>query len=301
VRYLVVGLGNIGRKRQALLGDRCVATADPYNSDAQYASPLDCPPRSYEAAILATPNQTKVDLLEWLLDHGKHVLVEKPLLFADRAQAERLGRLAAMRKVTWYTSYNHRYETLIQRLADPLVAERIGALYHARLVYGNGTVANVAGTWRDQGLGVLEDLTSHLLDLAGHLLGARGQTFQPWTLQHHEAASFDHCILGSADGRLVLESSYLSWRNTFSIDIFGSRGSMHLSGLEKWGPSELVVRERVYPSGVPREWVETAPGGADPTWQRDLEHFERHCAAVAPPSIDNDWWITETLLSAVGA
>ena len=31
MRYLVVGLGNIGGKRRAVLGDRCIATVDPFN------------------------------------------------------------------------------------------------------------------------------------------------------------------------------------------------------------------------------------------------------------------------------
>jgi predicted dehydrogenase len=159
----------------------------------------------------------------------------------------------------------------------------------------------VVGTWRDQGLGVLEDLGSHLLDLAGELLGCRGQPFRAWSLERHEAASFDHCLLGSADGRIVLEASYLAWKNTFSIDLFGSRGSLHVNGLQKWGPSELILRERVFPSGVPRETRESAEGGVDPTWQRDLEHFEQLCAGGSGTSLDNDVWISQTLLQAAGA
>ncbi len=34
MRYLLVGYGNIGAKRKALLGDRCVATVDPFNAAA---------------------------------------------------------------------------------------------------------------------------------------------------------------------------------------------------------------------------------------------------------------------------
>ena len=45
MRYLVVGLGNIGEKRRAVLGDRCVATVDPFNPAADYRRPEDCPAR----------------------------------------------------------------------------------------------------------------------------------------------------------------------------------------------------------------------------------------------------------------
>jgi predicted dehydrogenase len=180
-----------------------------------------------------------------------------------------------------------------------LRAGSIGDFYYARLFYGNGTVAEVRGTWRDQGFGVLEDLGSHVLDLAADLFQCGGQPFQAWSLEHHEAATFDHGMLASADGRIVLEVSYLSWKNTFSMDIFGSRGSLHVQGLQKWGPCTLILRQRVLPSGVPIEVREDAPGGIDPTWERDLEHFEMLCTAPERgTSVDNDLWITRSLMEA---
>jgi predicted dehydrogenase len=299
VRYLLVGLGNIGQKRQALLGPRCVATVDPYNPAADFPSPELAPQDGYEAVVLAVPNQDKLALLEYYLSRGKHVLLEKPLLLPDRDTAERLERTARAHGAIWYTSYNHRFEPLVARLKALLATERIGPLYHGRLLYGNGTVGNIVGTWREQGLGVLEDLGSHLLDLAGYLLGYQGRDFVAWTLEHHESASLDHAILGSADGRLMLEMSYLAWKNTFAIELFGQRGSLHLLGLPKWGPSELILRERVFPSGVPRETRETAEG-PDVTWQGDFEHFET-LPTHGRTSMENDWWISRTLQAVAGA
>lgn len=301
MNYLLVGLGNIGRKRMALLRERCIASVDPFNAEADYRRPEDCPD-TYQAVILATPNQSKLQLLEWFLQRGKHVLVEKPLLFPDSQVAQRLEQLALSHRAIWYTSYNHRFETLVARAREYLRSDRIGTVHYARLFYGNGTVANVAGTWRDQGLGVLEDLGSHLLDLSAELLGWQGREFRAWSLEHHEAQSFDHCILASADARIVLEMSYLSWKNTFTVDVCGSRGSLHLNGLQKWGPSQLMLRERVLPSGIPTEFREEAPGAVDPTWQRDLDHFEALCTASAPrTSLETDAWISRTLLQVAGA
>jgi scyllo-inositol 2-dehydrogenase (NADP+) len=299
VRYVVVGLGNIGQRRRALLGARCVATLDPYAPGADYRDPEACPADDYDAVVLAVPNQAKLELLAYFLERGKHVLVEKPLLFPDDATAEALGALAAERGAIWYTSYNHRFEPLIGALKAHLDDDAIGPLYHGRLFYGNGTVGNIVGTWRDAGLGVLEDLGSHLLDLAGYLLGARGTSFVPVALGCHEAAASDHAVLASADGRLLLEMSFLAWKNTFEIDLYGERGSLHLRGLPKWGPSELVRRERVYPSGVPRETRETALG-PDRTWERDLEHFEAQVAA-GHATLENDSWISSTLRAAAAS
>ena len=115
MRYLVVGHGNIGQRRARLLGERCVATVDPHVPGATHRAIDDVPTQSYDAAILATPNGAKLPYLRHLLALGKSVLVEKPLLFASWDEAEALQR-RTVPGTTWYTSYNHRYEPLVERL-----------------------------------------------------------------------------------------------------------------------------------------------------------------------------------------
>jgi predicted dehydrogenase len=300
LKYAVVGLGNIGRKRRELLGIRCTATVDPYAADADYAVLEDCPPAIYDAVILAVPNQAKPVLIEQAISQGKHVLVEKWLPLADRASAGRLEALARARGVRCYTSYNHRFEPLVMQLRDMLAGGAIGAPYYGRLFYGNGTVSHVAGSWRDAGLGVVEDLGSHLLDLSTYLFNERAG-FTPCLLDAHEAVAYDHCALVSSGSgpRLVLEASYLSWKNTFTIDVLGRDGSLHVRGLRKWGESELVLRERVRPSGLPPEW-RWVQSGPDTTWQQDLSYFETLCQSGPGTSVEQDWWIADTLRKLMG-
>jgi predicted dehydrogenase len=297
VRYLLVGLGNLGQKRLAVLRERCIGTVDPFNSAASFASPDACPTDLYDCAVLSVPTDAKLPLLRYFLSRGKHALVDKPLLLRCPDEAHELEHMARIGHAIWCTSYNHRFEPLIVSLKRQLESGALGRLYHARFFYGNGTVRNLVGTWREQGLGVLEDLGPHLLDLAGHLLGYRGARFSAWSLQRNELATLDHVVLGSGDGRLVLEASYVCWKNAFTIDLYGESASAHLSGLTKWGPSELIVRRRVLPSGVPEETVERHPGGEDPTWERDLEHFESVCA-TGHTSSENDAWISAVLAAA---
>ena len=323
MRYLVVGLGNIGQRRKALLGERCVATADPFNRAADYISAKDVPVKAYDAAILAIPDYDKIDLATYLLEKGKHVLVEKPLPLPDEAATRRLERLARSRKRALYTAYNHRFEPLLVAFKEQLQAGAIGEVYHGRLFYGNGTVKHVAGTWRDQGLGVIQDLGCHLLDLlafAGVALtpwpplpvrgrgggeqpapplhrngeGAGGRGFPEILLRSFQAIETkapDHAVIGSADGRFTLEMMYHSWRNSFVFELYGSKGSIHCFGLRKWGGSELIVRTRVLPSGRPDETRQTDEG-PDVTWEREIDHFERLCAA-GTTDLKTDQWISE--------
>ena len=298
MRYLLVGLGNIGSKRKAVLGERCVATVDPFNPAADHRAPEDCPDGAYDAAVVATPNDVKLDLIRYFLDRGKHVLIEKPLMLSREA-ADDLLRRSARHGAVWYTSYNFRFEPNVVALRHHLRAGAIGRVYRARMFYGNGTAGNIAGTWRDSRFGVLEDMASHLIDLAGFLFERFGTEFQVWDRRGYEVKGIDHCLLATADRSIVIECSFLSWRNCWRIEVTGERGALEMDGLTKWGESRLVLLRRRFPSGPPEESCEIAHG-PDPTWAADLAHF-KEAAASGVTSCDNDLWISRTIMAAATA
>lgn len=287
-----MGYGNVGRRRARLLGARCVGTVDPVAGDAAYRSVDEVPAGRYDAVALATPNAVKLDYLRRFLAAGKPALVEKPVLFASRAQAEDLHRTARDRAI-WYTAYNHRFEPLVARLKRLLDEGAVGKLDRVRMLYGNGTVRDWIGSWRESGSGVLEDLGCHLLDLCGFLLGHEQERYRLWELRSVESATWDYALFASSDRRVVCEVGNVFWKNCFQIEVFGSAGSLHLDGLGKWGASTLIHRTRVLPSGPPSEARETAPPG-DPTWEADLAEFERRVVA-GESSLDNDWRISAAL------
>lgn len=293
LRYVIIGLGNIGQKRLTALGSACISTVDPFNPSADHQQLGAVPTCAYDAAILCVPNDVKPSLMRSLLAQGKSVMVEKPLVFADDDEALQLGRLAEAHDAIWYTAYNHRFEPLIAIAKGWLDDGRIGQVYTARLFYGNGTVSNVVGSFRDRGLGVIEDLGSHLLDLSAWLFGAAEPAFTAVSVQRQEASAPDHAILRSRDGQITLEMSFLSWKNTFTIDVLGSGGSLHLNGLRKWGSSELILRQRVFPSGVPIE-TRLESSGPDETWADEILHFEKR-ARERHSSFENDRWISQVL------
>jgi len=298
MRYLLVGLGNIGGKRRAILGERCVATVDPFNPGADFRQPEECPDASYDAAILAVPNDVKIRLMEYFLSRGKHTLVEKPLIL-DEETARHLTRVARAPRAIWYTSYNFRFEPNVIALKRYLEARIIGRLYRVRMFYGNGTAGNIAGTWRDSPLGVLEDMASHLIDLTGFVFGRFGSEFRVWERRGHELKGLDHCLLATADRSVTIECSFLAWKNRWRIEALGEEGALEMNGLTKWGKSELVILRRRRPSGVPGERREVAHG-PDPTWASDIRHFEE-MAAAGVTSCENDLWLSRTILSAATA
>lgn len=273
MKYLIVGFGNIGKKRAAVLGKKFTGTVDPDpKQNADYTDIHDIPLEIFDVAVLTIPQQLKFPLTEYLLSQGKHVLVEKPLIITP-AQGKHLASLARKNGVIWYTSYNHRFEPNIVKIKKLLEKNTIGKLYHARFVYSFGNIKERIGTWRETEFGVLEEIIPHQLDFVMNFFGYKGDDFKTLVARKVESKIFDHWMISTTDNKVIIECSAVTWKNVFSIDIYGSLGSLHMNGLRKWSGSELIIRKRVFPTGVPYE-KKSFNEGPDITWKSDFKYFE---------------------------
>lgn len=287
MRILIVGFGVQGKKRHQVAGNLVVGIVDPVAVQAQFKTIEEVPLESYDAACVCVPDTAKWPVLHHLLSNGKHVLVEKPL-WLEPAQILELQRLSCKHQAACYTAYNHRFEPHLMTLKRLLDEGVWGKIYLVRYFYGNGTARDVRNSvWRDRGLGVIADLGSHLLDLSNFLFGQTEASPELWSFNRFENQAPDHASFGIAGSPThEMCATFLSWRNTFSLDVFGELGSAHIQGLCKWGPSLLTLRGRVLPSGRPTESVE-ALEMPDPTWQMEHTHFLGLCAQGGN-NLDND-------------
>jgi predicted dehydrogenase len=296
MKVIVVGLGIQGRKRQQIAGQDVVGTVDPVVPDAQYRTLSDVPLHLYDGALLCIPDEPKIELVTYLLRHGKHVLVEKPLISKDQTDIENLLVLIKTSGVTCYTAYNHRFEPHFIRIKEAVETGTLGKIYRARFFYGNGTARDVRNSpWRDRGAGVLPDLCSHLLDTQLFIFGGWPEDLKIWSAQCFENMAFDHIICGGTHPMHVeLEMSLLSWRNHFIAEVYGERGSAHIDSLCKWGPSTFTLRKRILPSGRPTEQSITLVQ-PDPTWQEEYKYFKKICTEGRGTNIENDLRINSML------
>jgi scyllo-inositol 2-dehydrogenase (NADP+) len=297
MRVIVVGLGVQGHKRRAFAGDDYIASVDPFNPDADYKKIEDVPLSAYDAAMLCVPDEPKVELIRYLLRHGKHVLVEKPLWAPSNSELQELENLAREKNVFCYTAYNHRFEPHFVKMRDLIHSGELGNIYHCRLFYGNGTARLVRDSaWRDQGAGVLPDLGSHLLDVVNFWFGSLRNDFDIISSQNFENASPDHVVFGTKSKipQIEMEMTLLSWRNHFTCDIWGEKGSAHITSLCKWGPSSFIHRTRVLPSGHPRESIVTLTQ-PDPTWALEYAYFRDCCEKGIETDLSKDRWLNQTL------
>lgn len=297
MKTIVVGLGVQGYKRRKFAGQDYVASVDPVNKEAEYRAVEDIPLSSYDTALVCIPDEPKIEVLTYLLKHGKHVLVEKPLWASDDRQIGSLEQLARAKGVVCYTAYNHRFEPHYVRMRDLIASGKLGAIYRCRMFYGNGTARLVRdSTWRDQGAGVLPDLGSHLLDTAKFWFGNLSEDFQIVSANCFENRAPDHVVMASKTTRpkLEFEMTLLSWRNHFTCDILAEKGTAHIRSLCKWGPTIFTHRTRVLPSGRPPE--ESVPlVQDDPTWALEYAHFKALCERGVATDLSTDLWLNSLL------
>jgi predicted dehydrogenase len=295
MKALVVGLGIQGKKRLRIAGDEAAGAVDPVHPEANWKRLEDVPLAAYDAALVCTPDEPKIELLTYLLSRGKHVLVEKPLFARDEAALRRLGAAAKASGAVVYTAYNHRFEPHFVRMKEAIASGALGEIYRLRMFYGNGTARDVRNSvWRDEGAGVWPDLGSHLIDTTLFWLGRLPEGFRVIEANRFENRAFDHFVCGAAGKPSVeLEMTLLSWRNHFTADVFAEKGSAHISSLCKWGPSTFTLRGRVLPSGRPSEDSVTLTQ-PDPTWAVEYDHF-KSLIAKGGGGVENDLAINRVI------
>jgi scyllo-inositol 2-dehydrogenase (NADP+) len=297
MRVVVAGLGVQGYKRRAVAGPDFVASVDPVNAEADYRRLEDVPTDRYDAVLACIPDEPKISFLNYCVENKKHVLVEKPLWAKSAEEIVNLQERARKAGVACYTAYNHRFEPHYVRMRDLIAGNELGKIYSCRMFYGNGTARLVRDSaWRDQGAGVIPDLGSHLLDTCRFWFGDAVKDFKLVTANRFENRAPDHAII-AAEGqrpRIELEMTLCMWRNHFTCDVLAEKGTAHIEGLCKWGPTTFRRRRRVLPSGMPPESAVTLVQ-EDPTWAAEYQHFKSLCERGAQTDLSNDLMIQRTL------
>lgn len=297
MRVVVVGLGVQGKKRKLFAGNDYVASIDPCNDEADHKDIKDIPLKNFDAALCCVPDQPKYEIIKFLLENKKHVLVEKPLWVDDSKKINELKILASKHGVVCYTAYNHRFEPNFVEAKKIIESGRLGRLYSCRMFYGNGTARLVKESpWRDIGAGVLPDLSSHLLDTIDFWFSQRDCNFEINSVSCFENLAPDHVVLANNKTvpKIFLEMTLLQWRNHFTCDILAELGSLHLRSLCKWGPATLTERKRLFPSGRPEERSVTIVQD-DPTWLLEYQHFKKLCERAVVSDFEKDIWMDQII------
>ena len=250
----------------------------------------------FDNVYACVPDDKKLKIIKYSLNIKKNVLVEKPLI-GKNSQIREIEKLARKKKVFVYTAYNHRFKPSLIKVKDFILKKTIGRIYSVKLFYGNGTSMLVKKSkWRDKNKGIITDLGSHLLDICLFLFNSPLKNIKLIQSNRFENKSPDHALLTLKIKNIIvnMEMSYTSWKNSFYLDVVGSKGSLHINSLCKWSKSKLIVRKRKFPSGKPKEKIINYKKG-DPTWRLENKYFINKVKSKSKTSLKKDILINTSL------
>ena len=297
MKILIVGLGVQGQKRKKLLNQRLVfATVDTKNKSADFKNIKDVPLNEYDSVFVCTPDSEKLKILNYCIKYKKNALIEKPLVASSEKKIKKLETRANKENLVFYSAYNHRFEPHFLNIKKIIKSKVLGKIYYCYLFYGNGTARLVRNQkWRDKGLGIIQDLGPHLMDTIKFWFD-KNFKFTTVFKNKFENKSPDHAILFSKRNKFFvkLEMSMCMWKNTLRCDIIGSKGSVHLDSLCKWGPSTLRILKRKFPSGYPKE-KKIVIKKKDPTWEMEHKYFFSLLKLKKRNNLSKDIWINKNL------
>ena len=238
------------RPRLAVLcdqpGERAAEMADQFGfaraTDDWRAAILD---PGVDAVSITTPNKLHAQMVIAAARAGKHVWCEKPLavtLEDARAMAEAVQEAG----VAAVVGYNYTQNPAFQHAVDLVAEGVIGRPIHFRGFVDEDYQADPATpwTWRclraEAGLGVLGDLTCHLISMARRLMGPVSVVSADMQTVHHTRplaegtgrAAVENEDIASALLRFesgaqgVISSSRVAWgrKNRLSFELHGDKG-----------------------------------------------------------------------------
>jgi len=302
----IIGCGNVGRKRAAtVVGARLVVCADTNIENAlklaEWINEQDGEASStswddavsdpeISVVIVSTTHDALSPIACAALQEGKHVLVEKPAgcCIADIDAIELARREGQSVRV----GFNHRYHPAIRKAASMVQADTLGEIMMVRGRYGHGGRLGYEKEWRGdpaRGGGELLDQGVHLIDLSGLFLGrpfvdvaGRAETLF-WDQRVDDNAFI---ILRSSSGQIAhLHVSSTEWKNTFSFEIYGTAGKLHVEGLGGSYGIERLTYYAMAPEMGPPETTIWDFHQADASWQLEMDEFVRDIAYKQTPNV----------------
>ncbi len=117
-----------------------------------------------QAVAIATPIRTHFQLAKAVLEHDKHVFVEKPLT-ARASEARELMHLAAQRERVVMVGHTYLYNPAVEALRQIVQSGALGRIY-----YADGIRANL-GLFQED-INVIWDLAPHDLSILNYVLDA---------------------------------------------------------------------------------------------------------------------------------
>ena len=288
----IIGCGLIGQKRaKTLKGCHLVAVVDKVKERAEqlaktttncvaYTDWLDAIQRpDVDIVIVATLHANLAEITLAAVQHGKHVLVEKP--GGRRAhELDPIIQLSLEKGIHIRVGFNHRYHRAFRKARELVDNNALGELMFLRARYGHGGRLGYDKEWRAQpelsGGGELIDQGVHLIDLARWFLGDFNdiQGFAQTCYWDMPVDDNGFLLLKTPKNQVAfLHASCTEWKNTFSFEIYGKEGKLDIQGLGGSYGVERITYYKMLPEMGPPETTMWEYPMADDSWEQEWNEF----------------------------
>ena len=299
----IIGCGLIGGKRARALGSQgnLVACAD---NDFEKASQL---AQAYGAkafdswvellkiqdvdiVIVSTLHDSLAEITLAAVQANKHVLVEKP---AARSADELKIIIKAIgdSKVKVRVGFNHRYHRALLKAKEIINSGDLGELMFIRGRYGHGARVGYDREWRADpklsGGGELIDQGPHLIDLSRWFLGdfSHIKGFAHTYYWDMPVDDNGFMLLKTESNQVAfLHVSCTEWKNLFSMEIYGKKGKLDISGLGGSYGVEKLTYYRMLPEMGPPETQAWEYPMTDNSWEAEMTDFYEDISRNRSPS-----------------
>lgn len=222
-----------------------------------------------DVVLIITSPESHASLVKTALEHGKHVVVEKPAA-ATRCEAQQLAQLAQERGLHLMCAPFVQLAPTFRALWGRIHDGGIGKVHSARGLYGNAG-STWARWYHDGSVGPLAEVGIYNLKSLTSVLGpvVEVQSAESLVVTDREisgesvasaGADVSHIIMRHADGALSsLTSSHCIQRyKRPGLEFYGTEGTANLLG-DDWDPRGFEIWRNS--AGC---WEEFEP--IDPTW-----------------------------------
>jgi len=212
------------------------------------------------------PDPLHFEVVMAALKAGLPIISEKPLA-VTLDECREIAEAAKASQAIHMTCFNYRFLPAVQLAKDIIASGRLGDIYHVRARYYQSpgmspeTPADNVWYFRENRVGILQGLGSHIIDLMHHLAGditqvsALVKNFTPerrmkdGTLIHTDKDELTLSLLEFKSGAVgTLEASGISGghKNRNGFEIFGTKGTLNFD-LEELNYLDVFLPEEQSP------------------------------------------------------
>ena len=195
--------------------------------------------KNLDAVIIATPPATHYKIARECMDHGLHVLVEKPLTLKSK-EAEELIEISKNKDLVLMVGHTFEYNAAVHTLKNLIESGELGQIY-----YVNAARLNLGLFQRD--LNVLWDLAPHDLSILMYILNRTPISVSAHGMSFVNEGIHDIAYLNLVFPDHILAHIHVSWLDPSKVRLITVVGSKKMV---VYNDIESLEKIRIYDKGV---------------------------------------------------